>query len=34
MTYSKTITLEVQIEVNMPLHIIEDKQKKKEYLSE
>ena len=29
MTYSKTITLEVQIEVNMPLDIIEDKHRLK-----
>ena len=29
MTYSKTITLEVQIEVNMPLNIIEDKHRLK-----
>jgi hypothetical protein len=29
MTYSKTVTLEVQIEVNMPLDIIEDKHRLK-----
>jgi hypothetical protein len=29
MTYSKTITLEVQIEVNMPIDIIEDKHRLK-----
>jgi hypothetical protein len=29
MAYSKTITLEVQIEVNMPLDIIEDKHRLK-----